>query len=78
MHMKATARRATNVSLDSNLLDAAKELGINLSRACERGLTEQVAETRAERWLAENRDALDYWNDYVEKNGLPLARYRQF
>ena len=76
--MKTAARKAANVSLDSDLLDAAKHLGINISRACERGLTEQIAETRAERWQAENREAIEAWNDYVEKNGLPLARYRQF
>ena len=71
-------RKPTNISLDSDLLDAAKALGVNISRACERGLAEQVSETRAERWLEENKQALESSNRYVEKNGLPLARYRQF
>lgn len=71
-------RKPTNISLDSDLLDAAKALGVNISRACERGLAEQVSETRAERWLEENKQALESSNLYVEKNGLPLARYRQF
>jgi antitoxin CcdA len=75
----ATAvRRPTNVSLDGNLLTAAKELGINVSRACEQGLSEQIAKARSEQWLEENREALQSWNDYVDKHGLPLARYRQF
>ena len=78
MRMKTATRRAANVSLDSALLDAARELGINVSRACERGLSEQISEARSARWLEENRAALDSWNDYVEKNGLPLARYRMF
>jgi antitoxin CcdA len=71
-------RKPTNISLDSDLLEAAKALGVNISRACERGLAEQVSETRAERWLAENREALESSNLYVEKHGLPLARHRQF
>ena len=71
-------RKPTNVSLDSDLLEAAKALGVNISRACERGLAEQVAETRAERWLEENRHALESSNRFVEKSGLPLARHRQF
>ena len=71
-------RKPTNISLDSDLLEAAKALGINISRACERGLAEQVSETRAERWLEENKQALESSNLYVEKNGLPLARHRQF
>jgi len=80
-HMNRTSpirRKATNVSLDSDLLDAAKALGVNVSRACERGLAEQVSETRAARWLEENMQALQSSNDFVEQHGLPLARHRQF
>jgi antitoxin CcdA len=36
-------RKATNLSLDEKLVAEAKELGVNLSRACEAGL---AAETR--------------------------------
>jgi antitoxin CcdA len=74
----ASAKRATNVSLRSDLIDEAKKLGINISEACEQGLEKQVARSRAEQWLDENRAALESSNAYVEKHGLPLARYRQF
>lgn len=74
----ATAKRATNVSLRSDLIDEARRLGINISVACEQGLEKEVAKTRAEQWLVENRAALESSNAYVEKHGLPLARYRQF
>ena len=71
-------RRATNVTLPDRLLREARALKINLSQACERGLAVEVARVRQEVWLAENRPAMDSWNDYVEQNGLPLAEYRQF
>ena len=71
-------RRPTNVSLNAELLEQAKELGVNVSRACDRGLTIQIAEEKAQRWLEENRAALESSNQYVERHGLPLARYRQF
>lgn len=71
-------RRPTNVSLDSALVDEARSLGINLSHACERGIIEQVAKTRAERWTDENREALASSNAFVETRGLPLAGNRQF
>jgi hypothetical protein len=29
-------------------------------------------------WLEENRAAIESWNQWVEKHGLPLAKYRQF
>ena len=71
-------RKPTNVTLPEPLLQEARELGVSLSQACERGLREVVAETRAAKWLQENQAAIDAWNDYVEKNGLPLGEYRQF
>ncbi|MDQ4087879.1 MAG: type II toxin-antitoxin system CcdA family antitoxin [Pseudomonadota bacterium] len=71
-------RRATNVSLPAELIEEARRLKVNISKACEQGLEQQVAKSRAEVWLEENREAIDFWNEWVEKNGLPLARYRQF
>jgi len=67
------ARKATNVTLPEPLLREAKELGIALSQACERGLAATVAEARAQRWLEQNRAAIEAWNEYVAQNGLPLA-----
>jgi len=72
------ARRATNISLDAALLEEAKVLDINISRACEQGLAAQIAELRAARWRTENANALTSSNGYVEKSGLPLGRYRRF
>lgn len=71
-------RKATNVSLPESLLAEAKELRINVSQAAETGVARAVAESRAELWLAENREALESSNAYVEQRGLPLARYRGF
>lgn len=74
----SATRRATNLSLDSALIESAKELGINISRACERGLAEQISEERGKRWLAENQAAIEGWNRYVEEHGLPLEKHRLF
>ena len=74
----ALPRKATNVTLPEPLLKEARELGINLSQACERGLAASVAEARAQQWLKDNREALHAWNVYVEQHGLPLGEFRQF
>jgi antitoxin CcdA len=71
-------RKATNVSLDENLVAEAKELGVNLSRACEAGLAAETREARKRKWVEENWEAIQSSNDYVAKHGLPLAQYRQF
>lgn len=74
----APVRKSTNVSLDGGLVSEAKRLGINLSRACEQGLVALIAEERGRRWREDNADALAASSAFVEKNGLPLARLRQF
>lgn len=71
-------KKSTNVSLAERLLAEAKELRINVSQAAEAGVAKAVAEKRAEIWQAENKKAFECWNTYVEKNGLPLAKYRGF
>ncbi len=82
MRMKSSdrtaPRRATNISVRSDLIEEARKLNINISKACERGLEEQVRKSMREMWLEENREALDSWNKWVEENGLPLVHYRQF
>ena len=71
-------RKSTNVSLAAELVAEAKALDINLSRACEAGLEAALKEERKRRWQEENREAAEASNAWVEKHGLPLARYRQF
>ena len=69
---------ATNVTLDAALVAEAKQLGVSISQASNRGLEEAVKKARAERWLEENKPALDAYNAYVAEHGLPLAKYRLF
>ncbi|WEK01497.1 MAG: type II toxin-antitoxin system CcdA family antitoxin [Candidatus Sphingomonas phytovorans] len=75
---KVPFRRPTNISLDSTMIEDARELGINISRACEEGLAKQISEERGRRWKEENREATAEWNAYVAEHGLPLERFRQF
>lgn len=79
MSSYATApKRTTSVSLAEPLLTEAKSLGINVSQAAEEGLAKAVALKREERWIQENWDAIQSSNEYVERQGLPLAKYRMF
>ena len=76
--MTAMARKSTNLSMDQALLDEARALNINLSRAAEDGIRAAVKKSREERWRLENAQAIESSNRFVEENGLPLERYRQF
>jgi antitoxin CcdA len=71
-------RQRTNVTLPEALLREARQLNINLSQACERGLSAAVLEMKAAQWRQENQAAMDAWNAHVEEHDVPLAEYRQF
>ncbi len=71
-------RKPVNLSLNSGVVQAAREAGINLSQTCEAALRAAAKTARDQRWQEENRDWIDSHNEWVEKNGLPLTRYRMF
>ena len=71
-------RKATNLSIDQNLIAEAKALDLNVSRMAEEGIAQAVRDRKAQLWLEENREAMESWNRWVEEHGLPLAEYRLF
>lgn len=71
-------RKPVNLSLDTGVVEAAREAGINLSQTCEAALRTAAKAEHERRWREENRAWAESVNEWVEKNGLPLARYRLF
>jgi len=71
-------RKPTNISLDTHLVEEAKRLGVNISRACEQGLASLIASEKARLWREENAEAIADSNRHVEASGLPLGEFRQF
>ncbi len=74
----AVPKRATNVSVRSDLLAAAREAGLNLSATLERALTEELTAAKRKTWLAENREAIEAYNEHVEKHGTFSDNVRTF
>jgi len=75
---RTLAKRATNVSIRSDLLDAARRAGLNLSATLERALSEELAKVQRARWREENRDAIAAYNDYIEEHGAFSDGVRSF
>jgi antitoxin CcdA len=75
---RTSAKRATNVSIRSDLLDAAREAGVNLSATLERALAQELASVRSARWREENREAIAAYNEYVEEHGAFSDGVRAF
>jgi len=72
------AKRPTNLSLNAKVLDAARELGMNISATVDALLAEEVKRRYWERWNEENKAAIEHYNARIETEGLPLARHRSF
>lgn len=73
-----SARRSANLSVEADMLEEARALNINLSRAAQDGIRRAIAAEKARRWKEENAEAIRSSNEYVEKYGLPLEKYRMF
>lgn len=71
-------KKATNLSINADLLSKARELDINLSATLEQALSEALKQRRRDRWLAENKAAMDAYNDHVEKHGVFSDGARSF
>jgi len=71
-------KRATNLSLSTKTLDAARELGMNLSQTVDELLAAEVQRRYWARWNEDNKAAIEAYNERIEREGLPLARYRTF
>ncbi|MBS0438192.1 MAG: type II toxin-antitoxin system CcdA family antitoxin [Proteobacteria bacterium] len=76
MNRSAALKKPTNVSINSELLADARELGLNLSAELEERLTETVRQRRAEQWKRDNRAAIEAYNKFVEENGVFGAEFR--
>lgn len=64
--------------IDAELLKQARELKLDVARAAEAGIAKAVSAEKSRLWKIENQAALESSNEYVERHGLPLAKYRPF
>ena len=75
---RLVSKRATNVSIRIDLLDAARAAGINLSATLERALAEELASVKRAQWLEENREAIAAYNEHVDGHGTFSDGVRSF
>jgi antitoxin CcdA len=73
------------VELDAEMLKRAQEAGLDLSRTLARALRRELPplsdkerKRAADKFYAENKEEIDYYNDYVEKHGLFSDGMRTF
>jgi antitoxin CcdA len=71
-------KRAANLSINSDLLNKARALNINLSATLEESLIATIKAKQQEAWLAQNKQAIEAYNQQVEDQGVFADSLRAF
>ena len=75
---KQSRKRATNLTIDADLLTRAKALGLNVSAVLDEGLRVKIREEEARRWLEDNKEAFEAWNKETREHGVWSEKLRRF
>lgn len=71
-------KKATNLTINSDLLKKSKKYKINLSQNFEQYLEAVIRQKTQEEWKKENKKAIDAYNNDVAKNGVFSDGLRSF
>lgn len=71
-------RVKVNLTLDADVAETARTLGLNMSRLAEAAIVEAAKVERNRLWRAENQTAISAYAEEVAQEGLSLARFRSF
>lgn len=71
-------KKPANLSINSELLQLAKKMDINLSATLEKALNEQLKIKIAEKWHEENKKSITAYNKHAEKHGTFGDKARNF
>lgn len=67
---RQSPRRSLNLSIPEHLIEEARQSKLNLSRFLEEKLDESLRAERARRWREENREAIEYHRQRIEREGM--------
>lgn len=71
-------KKAVNLTANADLLRIAKDSGVNLSQLFEESLLAKVRSNIEEQWLEKNKEAINLYNERIERNGVFAAKNRRF
>lgn len=69
MYSRNAPKRRTNLTINEDLVRAAKEIGLNLSEVAEEALAAAVRERARRQWENENSEALEVHRGRIEAHG---------
>lgn len=71
-------KKRTTVTVDGEILKAAKAAGLNLSATLEQALEQALLERRRRDWRADNDAAIEDYNMQIRGRGALRSDYRRF
>ncbi len=71
-------KKPTNVSLNRDLVRAAKAYGLNVSRIAEAALAEAVREKARQAWIEDNAEAVEQYTAPIQARGAFSDAQRRF
>ena len=71
-------KKPTNLSLNSDLLEKARSLKVNLSATLEQALHDKLKSIETEKWRKDNKIAIKSYNEFIRENGCLGDEYREF
>lgn len=71
-YQAASKRRSINLTIREDIIETAKALHLNASKAAESGILQAVQKALGEQWLQQNSAALAAHNQRIEQDGVLL------
>ena len=71
-------KKPTNLTVNSDLLNQAKHMKINISLTLENALVETLKNKKKDEWISENKEAIELYNEKVSTYGLFSDEMRTF
>ena len=77
-HTDLPGKPTINLSLSTDVLAAARQLGINISQVCDKHLREVVRLELELKWREEHADFIAAYNAVIDAESLPLEEWKNF
>lgn len=62
-------RKSINLTIREDIIQEAKTLDVNASRAAEAGINDAIRKVKEQQWLSENREAIATYNERIAEQG---------
>lgn len=71
-------RKALNVSIDTGIVAAARDAGLNLSQISEEAIRTATRAAHERRWADEHAGRIDAFSAWLDEHGMPFEDLRVF